>query len=60
LSNLGAALYAWFKRDGNLSVLEEGIAAFREALATAPPDHPDRPLFLSNLSAALGQTARRK
>lgn len=53
LSNLGAALYARYTRDGVLADLDADIDHQREAQHLVPPQHPERAGLLSNLATAL-------
>ena len=43
----------YFERPGNIENLQAAVTLFREAVAATPTDHPDRPMMLSNLVAAL-------
>ena len=60
----GTALYDDYQRTGNIELLQNAITLFREAVAAAPADHPDRPGILSSLGAALrtrfGRTGSRR
>jgi CHAT domain len=52
-SNLGNSLRLWSTVADDPAVLHEAVEAGREAVATAPADHPDRAAFLNNLGLAL-------
>jgi hypothetical protein len=47
------ALVTRFERTGHPADLDQAINAFREVLAATSFDHPNRPLWLSNLGFAL-------
>ncbi|KAG1779400.1 CHAT domain-containing protein [Suillus placidus] len=53
LCNLGAILYARFKRRGNDEDLDQAISIQGEALALRPVGHTDRPSLLNNLANQL-------
>ena len=46
-------LFADYQRTGHLDLINDSIELFRDAVATTPPDHPNRPVYLSNLGVAL-------
>ncbi|CAH0024679.1 unnamed protein product [Clonostachys rhizophaga] len=50
--NMGGCYFQKYGRSKDLQDLEESIRLFEAALSLTPPDHPDRPQNLSNLSAA--------
>ena len=49
----GADAFNEYQRTGSPEVLDVALTAFQEAVAVNPPGHPDRPMYLSNLGAAL-------
>ncbi|MDQ4094422.1 MAG: hypothetical protein M3143_13845 [Actinomycetota bacterium] len=46
-------LFCDYQRTGHLDLLNASIKSFRDLVATIPPDHPDRPLYLYSLGVAL-------
>ncbi|TXS66103.1 hypothetical protein EAO69_30230 [Streptomyces sp. me109] len=52
-SNMATVLLARFEHTGRLTDLDDAVTAARHAVQGTPPGHPDRPLHLSNLAAAL-------
>ncbi|MBV9011117.1 MAG: CHAT domain-containing protein [Pseudonocardiales bacterium] len=46
-------LFADYQRSGRLDLINGAIELLRNAVAATSPDHPDRPVYLSNLGAAL-------
>lgn len=59
LSSLGDILQARYELTGDADALSQALAAHRDALATAGPDHPGRPLFLEDLGKALVRSRQR-
>jgi hypothetical protein len=49
----GAAAFGEHERTGRPELLDEAVAAFREVMAAAGPDHPNAVVFLSNLGGTL-------
>lgn len=47
------ALFYDYQRTSRLDLLNTAIELSRDAMAATPPDHPRRPLSLSNLGSAL-------
>jgi hypothetical protein len=48
-----------YRRTGELVHLDEAVEVGRQAVAAAPADHPDRPMYLSNLGNGLRTRFRR-
>ena len=46
-------LFYDYQRTGRLDVLNAAIESFRDVVATIPPDHCDRPMYLFSLGVAL-------
>jgi hypothetical protein len=55
LSNLSLVLQALFGHTQDMPTLTEAIEVLRRALATTPPDYPDRLLLLTNYGSALNR-----
>ncbi|WP_433222485.1 CHAT domain-containing protein [Dactylosporangium sp. CS-047395] len=55
LANLGGALWRRYVRTGDREALAEAVAAGRAAVDGTPAGHPDRPMYLSNLSGMLAR-----
>ena len=47
-------LFEAYQRTGRLDLLNTAIELFGDAVTATPPEHPDRPLYLSDLGTALG------
>jgi hypothetical protein len=47
------ALFYDYQRTGRLDLLDAAIESFRNLVATIPPDHCDRPMYLFSLGVAL-------
>ena len=48
-----------YQRSGELSLLTEAVALFRDVIAATPADYPHRAAYLSNLGAALQKLSER-
>ncbi|HEX8761082.1 MAG TPA: hypothetical protein VF734_14170 [Pseudonocardiaceae bacterium] len=46
-------LFSDYQRTGRLDLLNAAIESFRDLVATIPPDHRDRPMYLFSLGVAL-------
>jgi hypothetical protein len=46
-------LFDDYRRNGRIDLLNTAIDLLRDAVAATPPDYPNRPLYLSDLGAAL-------
>jgi tetratricopeptide (TPR) repeat protein len=52
-ANMAAALQARYRSIGSTEDLERAVQLLQQALEYTPADHPNRPILLSNLAAAL-------
>lgn len=59
VAGLGMLLQLHYELTGSVQSADESLGLLREAVATAPPDHPERAMLLSELAAAVSSRLHR-